>query len=158
METYRFWHVGSIAGRDPAMIGQIASFVAAGLLLAVVNTPGMNTLALGDDVAVALGRRVGRTRLLGVAAITLLTGAAVAACGPIAFLGLLVPHFARAISGADYRWLVPFSAVLNAILLPAADLLGRVVASDNLEVGIMPAVLGVPVFVHLVRKKGLTRI
>lgn len=158
METYRFWHVGSIAGRDPAMIGQIAPFVAAGLLLAVINTPGMNTLALGDDVAVALGRRVGRTRLLGVAAITLLTGAAVAACGPIAFLGLLVPHFARALSGPDYRWLVPFSAVLGAILLLAADLLGRVVASDNLEVGIMLAVLGVPVFVHLVRKKGLARI
>ncbi|MFE5500948.1 FecCD family ABC transporter permease [Amycolatopsis japonica] len=158
METYRFWHVGSITGRDPAMIGQIAPFVAAGLLLAVINTPGMNTLALGDDVAVALGRRVGRTRLLGVAAITLLTGAAVAACGPIAFLGLLVPHFARAISGPDYRWLVPFSAVLGAILLLAADLLGRVIASDSLEVGIMLAVLGVPVFVHLVRKKGLARI
>ncbi|HET6704878.1 FecCD family ABC transporter permease [Amycolatopsis sp.] len=158
MDTYRFWRVGSIAGRDYAVAGQIAPFLVAGLLLAVLNTPGLNTLSLGEDVAVTLGQNVRRTRILGIVAITVLTGSAVAACGPIAFLGLIVPHLARALSGPDYRWLVPFSALLGAILLLAADLLGRVIAADSFEVGIMLAVLGAPTFIHLVRRKGLARI
>jgi len=158
METYRFWHVGSIAGRDYAVAGQIAPFLVAGLLLAAVNTPGMNTLALGEDVATALGQRVLRTRILGVCAITLLTGSVVAACGPIAFLGLVVPHLARAITGPDYRWLVPFAALIGAILLLAADVLGRVLTEDSFEVGILLAVLGAPVFVFLVRRKGLAHV
>ncbi|WP_206795991.1 iron ABC transporter permease [Amycolatopsis sp. MtRt-6] len=158
METYRFWRVGSIAGRDYAVAGQITPFLVAGLLLAALNTPGLNTLSLGEDVAVTLGQNVRRTRILGIVAITVLTGSAVAACGPIAFLGLIVPHLARALSGPDYRWLVPFSALLGALLLLAADLLGRVLASDSFEVGIMLALLGAPTFIQLVRRKGLARI
>ncbi|MGC7095259.1 FecCD family ABC transporter permease [Amycolatopsis lurida] len=158
MEIYRFWRVGSIAGRDFGVTGQLLPFLLLGLVLAVVNTPGMNTLALGDDVARALGQRVGATRALGVVAITLLVGAAVAACGPIAFLGLVVPHLARAITGPDYRWLVPFSALLGAALLLAADVLGRVLTGDSFEVGILLAILGAPVFIVLVRRKGLARI
>ncbi|AXB43342.1 FecCD family ABC transporter permease [Amycolatopsis albispora] len=158
MEIYRFWRVGSIAGRDFAVTGQVLPFLLLGLVLAVVNTPGMNTLALGEDVATALGQRVGRTRALGVVAITLLVGAAVAACGPIAFLGLVVPHLARAVTGPDYRWLVPFSALLGAALLLAADVLGRVLTGDSFEVGILLAILGAPVFIVLVRRKGLARI
>jgi iron complex transport system permease protein len=158
MEIYRFWRVGSIAGRDFGLVGQILPFLAAGLVLAVVNTPGMNTLALGEDVATALGQRVARTRVLGVVAITLLVGSAVAACGPIAFLGLVVPHLARAVTGPDYRWLVPFSALLGAVLLLVADVLGRVVTGDSFEVGILLAIIGAPVFIVLVRRKGLARI
>ncbi|WP_020668755.1 FecCD family ABC transporter permease [Amycolatopsis nigrescens] len=158
METYRFWHVGSIAGRDYSVTGQILPFLLVGLLLAMINTPGLNTLSLGEDVATSLGQHVRRTRALGIVAITLLTGAAVAACGPIAFLGLIVPHLARAITGPDYRWLVPCSALLGALLLLSADVLGRVLSGDNLEVGIMLAVVGAPVFVFLVRRKGLTRL
>lgn len=158
MQTYRFWHVGSIAGRDYAIAGQIAPFLALGLLLALVNTAGMNTLALGEDVAVALGQNVRRTRVVGVLAITLLTGAAVAACGPIAFLGLVVPHIARAVTGPDYRWLVPFAGLLGAILLLLADVAGRLLSDDSLEVGIMLALVGAPVFIYLVRRKGLARL
>ncbi|NUT90451.1 MAG: iron chelate uptake ABC transporter family permease subunit [Saccharothrix sp.] len=158
MEIYRFWRVGSIAGRDFGLVGQILPFLAAGLVLAVVNTPGMNTLALGEDVATALGQRVARTRVLGVVAITLLVGSAVAACGPIAFLGLVVPHLARAVTGPDYRWLVPFSALLGAVLLLVADVLGRVLTGDSFEVGILLAIIGAPVFIVLVRRKGLARI
>ncbi|MFC4002790.1 FecCD family ABC transporter permease [Prauserella oleivorans] len=158
METYRFWHVGSIAGRDFAVAGQMAPFVLAGLVLALVNTPGLNTLALGEDMATALGRNVRRTRVLGVLAITLLVGTAVAACGPIAFVGLIVPHLARAVTGPDYRWLVPFAGLLGAILVLAADVLGRLVSDDSLEVGIMLAVIGAPAFIHLVRRKGVARI
>ncbi|PXY20812.1 FecCD family ABC transporter permease [Prauserella muralis] len=158
MEAYRFWHVGSIAGRDFTVAGQIAPFVVVGLLLALANTPGLNTLALGDDMATALGRDVRRTRVLGVLAITLLVGAAVSACGPIAFVGLIVPHVARALAGPDYRWLVPFAGLIGAVLVLAADVLGRLVSGDRLEVGIMLAVVGAPVFIHLVRRKGLARI
>lgn len=158
MEVFRFWQVGSLAGRDFAVLGQMLPFLLVGLLLAVVNAPGLNTLALGDDVATALGRDVVRTRVLGVAAITMLVGAAVAVCGPIAFLGLIVPHVARALSGPDYRWLVPFAGLLGAVLLLAADVLGRLVADDRLEVGIVLAVIGAPVFIRLVRRKGLSRL
>ncbi|GHE98995.1 iron ABC transporter permease [Amycolatopsis deserti] len=158
METYRFWRIGSIAGRDFAITGQIAPFLVLGLLLALVNTPGLNTLALGEDVATALGQRVLRTRVLGVAAITLLTGSAVAACGPIAFLGLVVPHLARAITGPDYRWLVPVAGLLGAVLLLTADVLGRVLTGDNFEVGILLAIIGAPVFIVLVRRRGLSKV
>ncbi|WP_246257527.1 FecCD family ABC transporter permease [Amycolatopsis anabasis] len=158
MEVYRFWHVGSIAARDYTVAAQIIPFLVVGLLLALLNAPGMNLLSLGDDVATALGQRKRRTRVVGVLAITLLTGAAVAACGPIAFLGLVVPHLARALTGPDYRWLVPFAALLGAIVLLAADVLGRVLTGDSFEVGIMLALIGAPVFVFLVRRKGLVRL
>ncbi|WP_216210821.1 FecCD family ABC transporter permease [Amycolatopsis aidingensis] len=158
MEAFRFWRVGSIAGRDFAVAGQVLPFLLLGLLLAVLNTPGLNTLSLGEEVATALGQQVRRARILGVTAITLLTGSAVAACGPIAFLGLIVPHVARAVTGPDHRWLVPFSGLLGAILLLLADVAGRVVSGDTFEVGIMLAVLGAPVFIVLVRGKGLARL
>lgn len=158
MDIYRFWRIGSLAGRDYAVVGQIAPFLVLGLLLALAGTTGLNTLALGEDVATALGQRVLLTRTLGVLAITLLTGSAVAACGPIAFLGLVVPHLARAITGPDYRWLVPFSALLGAILLLAADVAGRVLTGDSFEVGILLALVGAPVFILLVRRKGLSKL
>ncbi|TVT50697.1 iron chelate uptake ABC transporter family permease subunit [Amycolatopsis rhizosphaerae] len=158
MDVYRFWRIGSIAGRDYAVVGQIAPFLVLGLLLALAGTTGLNTLALGEDVARTLGQRVLLTRTLGVLAITLLTGSAVAACGPIAFLGLVVPHLARAITGPDYRWLVPFSALLGAILLLAADVAGRALTGDSFEVGILLALAGAPVFILLVRGKGLSKL
>lgn len=158
MEVYRFWQVGSIAGRDVDVALQVLPFVVVGLAMALVSGPALNTLALGEDVATSLGQNVRRTRALGVVAITLLTGSAVAACGPIAFLGLVVPHLARRVVGPDYRWLVPYAAVMGAILLLAADVLGRVITSDNFEVGIMLAVLGAPVFVAIVRRRGMARL
>lgn len=158
MEVFRFWQVGSLAGRNYDIVLQVLPFLVAGLVLALANTPGLNTLALGDDVATALGRKPGRTRALGIAAITLLVGAAVAACGPIAFVGLIVPHVARTLSGPDYRRLVPVAGLLGAILLLLADVAGRLVSGDSLEVGVLCAVLGAPVFIHLVRGKGLRKL
>ncbi|ASO21263.1 iron complex transport system permease protein [Actinoalloteichus hoggarensis] len=158
MEVYRFWQVGSIAAREYSVSGQVAPFLLAGIVLALVNARGLNVLALGEDMARALGQNIRLTRIVGVTAITLLTGAVVAACGPIAFLGLVVPHLARSITGPDYRWIVPVSALTGAVLLLAADVLCRVVSSDSFEVGIMLAVLGAPVFIWLVRRKGLIRL
>ncbi|MEV7870798.1 iron chelate uptake ABC transporter family permease subunit [Streptomyces sp. NPDC088124] len=158
METYRFWHVGSIASRDYAVLGQVLPFIVVGLVLALASTSGMNALALGTDVAKALGQNVRRTRVVGILAITLLTGAAVGACGPIAFLGLLAPHLARMVTGPDYRWLVPCAALTGAVLIITADVLSRVISGDTFEVGIMIAIIGAPVFVFMVHRKGVVRI
>ncbi|GGL20696.1 iron ABC transporter permease [Sphaerisporangium melleum] len=153
MDVFRFWQLGSLAGRDAAVAGQVLPFVAAGTLLALANAPGLNALALGEDVARSLGRNVALTRFTGIAAITLLTGAAVAACGSLAFVGLIVPHLARALSGPDHRRLLPYSGLIGAALLLAADVTGRVVAHPGeLEAGVVLALLGAPFFVALIRR------
>lgn len=156
LDTYRFWVVGTVAGRDVTVFWQVLPFLALGVLLAVIASPGLNLLSLGDDVARGLGVNIGRSRALGLAAIVLLSGAATAAVGPIAFLGLVVPHVARFITGPDFRWLVPYSGLIGAILLMLADILGRVVAEPGeLQVGVMLAVIGAPFFIAFVRRRKL---
>jgi iron complex transport system permease protein len=153
LDEFRFWVVGSIAGRDAGVALAVAPFIGAGLVLALVAGRRLNALALGDDVARSLGQRVGRARAAAAAGFVLLAGGAVAAAGPIAFVGLTVPHAARAIVGPDYRWIVPYSVVLGAILLLASDVAGRVIARPaELEVGIVTAAIGAPAFIWLVRR------
>lgn len=159
LDAFRFWQVGGIAGRDLAVLWQVLPFLLVGLVLAAFNAGGLNALALGDDVARSLGHRVVATRVVGVVAITLLVGGAVAACGPIAFVGLVVPHAARALTGPDHRWLLPFSGVLGAVVLLAADVVGRVVARPGeLAVGIVMALVGAPFFIALVRRRRLVKL
>jgi len=156
LDGYRFWIVGSVAGRDLEVLWQVLPFLAAGLLLAVVNTPGLNVLGLGEDVARSLGTNVVAARTVGIVAITLLTGAATAACGPIAFVGLVVPHVARAITGPDYRWLLPYAGLLGGVMLVLADVVGRIVVRPGeLQVGIVLALMGAPFFIALVRRRRL---
>ncbi|PWV55471.1 iron ABC transporter permease [Nocardiopsis sp. L17-MgMaSL7] len=156
MENFRFWRVGSLSGRDPSIIPQMIPVVLLGAVLALANARALNALALGEDTARALGFRVGRARLVGLVAITLLTGITVAACGPIAFVGLIVPHLARGIVGADYRWLIPYSALMGAVLLLSADILGRFLAPPGeLQVGVVLALVGAPFFIHVVRRRRL---
>jgi iron complex transport system permease protein len=156
LDAYRFWVVGSLVGRGGDVAGQVLPFLAVGLLLALVNARALNTLQLGEDVARGLGQRIGPARVTGVAAVTLLTGAAVAVTGPLAFVGLVVPHLARAITGPDHRWLLPYAALLGALLLVAADVAGRVVARPGeLPVGLVLAVVGAPFFIALVRRRRL---
>ncbi|OKI17241.1 iron ABC transporter permease [Nocardiopsis sp. TSRI0078] len=156
MEDFRFWRVGSLVGRDPAILGPMLPVVALGTVLALANTRALNALALGEDTARALGFRIGRARATGLLAITLLTGVTVAACGPIAFVGLIVPHLARGVVGADYRWLLPYSALMGAALLLTADVLGRFLAPPGeLQVGVVLAMLGAPFFIYIVRRRRL---
>ncbi len=156
LDQYRFWAVGSLAGRDADVAAQVAPFLVAGVVLALVNAPGLNLLSLGEDVARGLGADLALTRWTGLAAITLLTGAAVAACGPIAFVGLVVPHVCRAVTGPDHRWLVPAAGLAGAVLLLVADVVGRVVVRPGeLQVGIVLALVGAPFFVLLVRRRRL---
>jgi iron complex transport system permease protein len=109
---------------------------------------------MGDDTAKALGANLNRTRVLSMLAATVLCGAATAACGPIVFVGLMVPHVVRSFTGPDLRWILPYAAVLSPVLLLGADVLGRLVARPSeLQVGIVTAILGGPVFIFLVRRR-----
>lgn len=154
LDQFRFWVVGSIAGRNLAITTQALPFLVTGGVLAAISARGLDALALGDDLARSLGRRVGATRALTATAIVLLVGGAVAAAGPIGFVGLTVPHVARSLVGATHRWLLPYSAVLGAVLVVAADTLGRVVARPGeVQAGIVTAMLGAPFFVVLVRRQ-----
>ncbi len=153
LDDYRFWNVGSTAGREFDVIVQVAPFIVVGLVLAAISAPGLNLLQLGDDVATSLGMHPTRHKVLGIATVMLLTGAATAACGPIAFVGLVVPHLARFAAGVDYRWLMPYAALIGGLLLTLGDILGRVVVRPGeLQVGIVMALVGGPVFVYLVRQ------
>jgi iron complex transport system permease protein len=156
LDAFRFWAVGALAGRDAAVAGQVAPFLAVGLLLALANAPALNLLVLGEDVARGLGQSLAVARWTGLVAITLLTGAAVAACGPVGFVGLVVPHVARHVTGPDHRWLLPAAGLAGAVLLLVADVVGRVVVRPGeLQVGIVLGLLGAPFFVALVRRRRL---
>jgi len=159
LDRMRFWQVGSLAAADMTTVRQVAPFIAAGTLLALGSARALNAVALGDDTARALGARLARTRGLVMLAVTLLCGAATAACGPIVFVGLMVPHVVRGITGPDMRWILPYTAVLSPVLLLGADVLGRLVARPaELQVGIVTAVLGGPVFIALVRRRRMAEL
>ncbi|MEV4478275.1 iron ABC transporter permease [Micromonospora coxensis] len=152
-EEYRFWVVGGLTGRDLSVTGQVLPIVLAGLVLAVLVARGLDALALGDDVARGLGHRIGLVRLGGGGAAVLLTGAAVAAAGPVAFVGLAVPHLARALVGADHRWTLAVSALLGPALLLGADIVGRLIAPPGeVPAGIITALIGAPLLAYLVRR------
>ena len=158
-DEYRHWVVGSLAGRDVQILADVGPFLLVGALIALALARPLNALALGDDSGRALGTRVGRTRALGALSVTLLCGAATAVAGPIVFIGLTVPHVARAIVGPDQRWVLAYSALLAPILLLTADVIGRVVISPaELEVGIVTALIGAPVFIALVRRKRIAQL
>lgn len=155
-DQYRFWAVGSLAGRGPDIAEQVAPFILVGIVLALLSGRVLNALSLGDDVARSLGQRVGLARIFTAVTVVLLCGAATAAAGPIGFIGLTIPHVARLITGPDYRWILPYSMLLAPILLLASDVLGRIVARPGeLQVGIVTAVVGAPFFIALVRRRKL---
>lgn len=159
LDQYRFWAVGSVAGRDISVVSQVAPFLLVGTAMALCAGRSLNALALGDDVARSLGASVGASRIFSAVAVVLLVGGATAAAGPIAFVGLTVPHVARALVGPDYRWVLAASAVLAPSLLLAADVLGRVVARPGeVQVGILTALIGAPVFIALVRRRTLAQV
>lgn len=151
-DSYRFWVVGSLAAVNAAPLGQVLIFIATGTVLAFVLAPALNALALGDDTARALGTRIGLVRFGALAAVTLTSGAAVAIAGPIGFVGLVVPHLARALCGNDQRWLLAYAAILGPAVLLAADVLGRIaMPPGEVQVGIIMALVGGPLFVAIVR-------
>jgi len=158
-DKYRFWAVGSLNGRGTEIFWQVLPFIVVGVVLALCLGPALNALAMGDDVGRALGASVTRTRVLSGVVIMLLAGAATAAAGPIAFVGLAVPHAARSITGPDNRWVLAYTAVLAPILLLGSDIIGRVVVRPGeLSVGIVTALIGAPIFIMMVRRRRVAQL
>ncbi|MCX0243090.1 FecCD family ABC transporter permease [Streptomyces drozdowiczii] len=159
LDRLRFWTVGSLASANTETVGKVWPFIAAGVLLTVFIARPLNALEMGDDTARSLGANLTRTRVLAMLAVTLLCGAATAACGPIVFIGLMIPHLVRTLTGPDLRWILPYAAVLSPVLLLGADVVGRVIARPSeLQVGIVTALIGGPVFIYLVRRKRMSQL
>ncbi len=159
LDELRAWQVGTLGGRFAPVVWQVLPFIAVGAVAALACGRALNGFALGEDMARALGLRVRLSRTVMFASVAVLAGAATAACGPIAFLGLAVPHLARMICGPDYRWILGYSLVLGPTVLLLADVAGRLVLpSGELQVGVVLGVLGAPVFIALVRYRDLAEL
>ncbi len=153
LDTMRFWQVGALAGRGFDVLAPVLPLLVVAVAVAVMSGRFLNLFALGDDTAAGLGLSVGRARLGIGALIVILAGCATAVAGPLAFVGLVVPHMVRAISGADYRWILAYSAPTAAVFVVAADVLARIVARPSeVQVGIVVAAIGAPFFIALVRR------
>ncbi len=156
LDIVRFWFAGSVAGRSLTTFWIVAPFLLGGAFICILMGHQLNVLSMGDDTARALGMRAGRTRLICSVLVVLITGAAVSAAGPIAFVGLATPHIVRAIVGPDYRWVLPYSLLGGAILLMSADIVGRVIARPaEVQVGIVTALVGAPFLIYLARKRSV---
>ncbi|MFF0448919.1 FecCD family ABC transporter permease [Streptomyces sp. NPDC004609] len=152
-DSYRYWVVGALGGRDFDVVTAMLPFTAAGLLLALVLARGLNALALGDATSASLGADPRLVRSGGLVAATVLSASATAAVGPIAFVGLAVPHVVRAVVGVDFRRQIAFSCVAGPALLLAADVVGRVLLRPNeLMVGVVTAFVGAPALLVAVRR------
>jgi len=150
----RQWQVGGIGGATFDGIAGILPVLAAGFAVSLLSARKLNALALGEELAAGLGERVAAARAMAALGAILLCGATTAICGPIGFVGLVVPHLCRLLAGVDHRWLLPFSATAGAGLLLAADIVGRVVARPaEIDVGIVTALVGAPVFIWIVRRQ-----
>ncbi|ODS57934.1 MAG: iron ABC transporter permease [Agrobacterium sp. SCN 61-19] len=150
----RSWQIGGVGGATFERMQHIYPFLLVGFLLCLLSARRLNALALGDELAAGLGERVAVARGMATLGAVVLCGATTAVCGPIGFVGLVVPHACRLLVGVDHRWLLPFSAIGGAILLTASDILGRLAARPSeLEVGVVTALIGAPVFIFIVRRQ-----
>jgi iron complex transport system permease protein len=154
LDEIRFWLAGSVAGRDMGILLQVLPYMVVGLIGAFALSGQVTTLSLGEDVAKGLGQRTGWVKGAIGALVVLLAGSSVAVAGPVGFIGLAVPHIARLLVGTDYRWVLPYAAVLGAILLLLADVSARfVIRPEEVPVGVMTALLGAPFFIYLARRE-----
>jgi len=159
LEVYRVWILGGFDNATLDMVSALLPFIIVGLLLAFVAGFSLNALQLGESTAQGLGVRVGLLQLLTGSAIVVLCGATVAMAGPIAFVGLIVPHLARATAPADMRWLSLYSAIYGATLMGLADLIARApLFGGVMQAGVMSAILGGPVLIWLVRSRGARKL
>jgi len=149
----RAWNAGSFVERGFDVILPALPFAVVGVLLALLCARPLNTMGLGDDLASSLGTNIVRTRIISVVAITLLAGSATAIAGPVAFVGLMVPHIARWIVGPDQRWIIPYCIIIAPVVLLVSDVIGRIILwPSEVPVGVVTAFVGAPVLIHLVRR------
>lgn len=148
----RAWQIGGVGGVTFDRISHVLPFLAVGFVISLLSARKLNALALGDELAAGVGEHVATARAIAALGAILLCGAITAICGPIGFLGLVVPHLCRLLVGVDHRWLLPFSTLTGACLLLTADIAGRIIARPaELDVGIVTALIGAPFFIWLVR-------
>jgi iron complex transport system permease protein len=148
------WQIGGVGGATFERMGHVIPFLAVGFIISLACSRKLNALALGDEMAAGLGENVAWTRGLAAFGAIVLCGATTAICGPITFVGLIIPHLCRLLVGIDHRWLLPFSAITGACLLLVADILGRIIARPSeLDVGIVTAFVGAPFFIWVVRRQ-----
>ncbi|MCC5801976.1 FecCD family ABC transporter permease [Rossellomorea vietnamensis] len=153
LEQVLFWLAGSVQGRSLDILSGVFPYIVAGWILALFIAGKMNILAMGEDVAKGLGLKTNVIKFLALMVVVLLAGGSVAVAGPIGFIGIVIPHLARKIIGVDHRWLIPFSGLLGAILLLAADIGARyIIMPQEVPVGVMTAIIGAPFFVYVARK------
>ncbi|MRS15449.1 Fe(3+)-siderophore ABC transporter permease [Enterobacteriaceae bacterium RIT691] len=152
-DQLRFWQAGSLDIRTLQTLKVVTGPVILAAVVALCMSRSLNSLSLGADTATALGNKVARTQLSGLVVITVLCGSATALVGPIAFVGLMMPHMARWLVGADHRWSLPVTLLATPALLLFADILGRLLVPGELRVSVVSAFLGAPVLIWLVRRQ-----
>ena len=152
-DRLRFWQAGSLDIRTLSTLKIIVLPVLTGMALALGLSRALNSLSMGSDTATALGSRVARTQLLGLLVITVLCASATAAVGPIAFIGLMMPHMARWLVGPDHRWSLPVTLLATPALLLLADMIGRLIVPGEMRVSVVSAFIGAPVLIYLVRRR-----
>jgi iron complex transport system permease protein len=153
LEQVLFWLAGSVAGRDLENLTAVLPYVVVGWIASLVIATKMNVLSMGEDVAKGLGLNTALLKIIVGIVVILLSGGAVAVAGPIGFIGIVVPHLTRSIVGIDHRWVIPFSALLGAVLLLAADIASRyILMPQEVPVGVMTAIIGTPFFIYIARK------
>ncbi|WP_348670995.1 iron ABC transporter permease [uncultured Paracoccus sp.] len=150
----RSWQIGGVGGATWDRIELVLPVLLIGAAIAMMSARKLNLLALGDDLAAGLGEKVAFARGMASLGAIMLCGAATAICGPIGFVGLVVPHLCRLLFGVDHRWLLPCSALAGAALLILSDVIGRLIARPSeLDVGIVTAFVGAPFFIWIVRRQ-----
>ncbi|HGH7230718.1 TPA: Fe(3+)-siderophore ABC transporter permease [Klebsiella aerogenes] len=152
-DQLRFWQAGSLDIRTLQTLKIVLLPVLIAAVVTLFLSRALNSLSLGADTATALGSRVARTQLIGLLAITVLCGSTTALVGPIAFIGLMMPHMARWLVGADHRWSLPVTLFATPALLLFADVLGRLLVPGELRVSVVSAFIGAPVLIWLVRRQ-----
>ncbi|MNH92529.1 putative siderophore transport system permease protein YfiZ precursor [compost metagenome] len=153
LNTVLFWLTGSIAGRSTGLLMEVLPYMAAAWLAACFLARDMNLLMMGEDTAKGLGQRTLAIKTVTAITIVILAGSSVAVAGPIGLIGIVIPHMARFFVGIDNRWVIPYCAVLGAILLISADVVARfIIIPEEIPVGVMSAVIGAPFFIYIARK------
>lgn len=153
LDAVLFWLSGSVAGRSMEMLNAVLPYMIISWVAAFLLARHINLLMLGEDSAKGLGQRTAVVKIMAGVIICLLAGGSVAVAGPVGFIGIVIPHIARFFAGMDYRWIIPYSALLGAILILLADIAARfVIRPEELPVGVMTALIGIPFFIYIARK------
>jgi iron complex transport system permease protein len=153
LEEVLFWLAGSVAGRKLEMLTAVLPYFIVGWIGSLLLAQKVNILMMGDDVAKGLGQHTNAVKAGVALLVVLLAGSSVAVAGPIGFIGIIVPHIARALVGVDHRWVLPYCALIGAVLLIAADIGARyILMPREVPVGIVTAFLGAPFFVYIARR------